>query len=41
MYVNHSIVLIDLLTMYFGNEVNDISIDFMYAAAVFYLIAQA
>ena len=27
--------------MYFGNEVNDISIDFMYAAAVFYLIAQA
>ena len=41
MYVNHSIVVIDLLTMYFGNEVNDISIDFMYAAAVFYLIAQA
>jgi hypothetical protein len=39
MYINHSIVLIDLLTMYFGNEINDVAIDVSYAIAMVYLIA--
>ena len=39
-YVLHTLISVDLFTMYFGNKVNDIAIDTSYAIAMVYLIAQ-